>query len=264
MNLFNDSPLIIAHRGYSSNYPENTIIAFHAAHQNKADGIELDVMMSRDKKYMVIHDARLERTTDGVGWVKDHDAKDLRKLDAGSWFSPDFKNSIIPFLDEVLAHLGNNLLINIEIKGNNKEDIAGLMDIIEKRGISDSVLLSSFNHDIALHCKDFPFGILYDSIPNPSEVLDTVRKYKARSVHPSTRELTPSWMRELAGAAVPVLPWLVNDPQEAIKLMEWGAQGIFTDEPMRMRQVFTRKEEQVQGAASKPRKKPLNINQPNQ
>lgn len=254
--LVRDTPLIIAHRGYSGRYPENTIIAFLAALQNKADGIELDIVPSHDNQYMVIHDECLDRTTNGEGWVQNFNANELQKLDAGSWFAPHFNKSYIPTLNEVFEFLGNKLLINVEIKGGTikgrerKERLeTGLLKIINRYRVSRSVIVSSFDHDCALHLKSIPFGLLYDSLPNPTEVLDAVQEYKACSVHPGIRELTASWMREVTAHNIPILPWTINDPTIAEQLIDWGACGIFTDQPVKIRQA-------LRNTTSKTSKKP--------
>ena len=111
-----DSPWIIAHRGYRQKYPENTLAAFQAAMAAGAQMIELDVMLSRDRRPVVVHDDTLERTTNGTGAVKDFTLEELKKLDAGSWFEPRFADQRLPELSEVLALAGGRTRVNIEIK----------------------------------------------------------------------------------------------------------------------------------------------------
>ena len=109
-------PLIIAHRGDVINAPENTIPAFKKALDVGADGIELDVRLTKDEKLVVFHDRRLERTSDGSGPVNHHTQDQVCKLDVGSWFSPDFKGERPPTLDEVFESLPAGFLINVEMK----------------------------------------------------------------------------------------------------------------------------------------------------
>ena len=98
-------PWVVAHRGYSAQYPENTVSAFEAAIDAGADMIELDVCLTKDRVPVVIHDKTLERTTDGNGLVSELTLSKLKKLDAGSWFSPEFKGLTIPTLEEILLQI---------------------------------------------------------------------------------------------------------------------------------------------------------------
>ena len=109
--------IVLAHRGYSAKAPENTMAAFELALAVGADGIELDVHMTRDGEIVVIHDDTLDRTTNGKGPVSDQTMAELRELDAGSWFSPEFAGERIPTLKLVLELIKDkDVLLNIEIK----------------------------------------------------------------------------------------------------------------------------------------------------
>ena len=148
-------PWVVAHRGYSGRYPENTASAFEAAIRTGADMIELDVCLTKDRIPVVIHDQTLERTTEGHGLVSEFALSEIKKLDAGSWFSPEFKGESIPTLEEVLLQIRGKISINIEIKPECFES-SGPADAIEKQicilvekfGINESVLISSFEHSI--------------------------------------------------------------------------------------------------------------------
>src|SRR5438093_10169319 len=100
-------PLVIAHRGASERAPENTLAAFSLAYDLGADGIELDVHLSRDRVPVVIHDDTLERTTDGNGRVRALGILELKRLDAGGWKGEAFKGEKIPTLAEVVDALGD-------------------------------------------------------------------------------------------------------------------------------------------------------------
>ncbi len=111
-----NSPWIIAHRGFKQKYPENTLVAFQAAMDAGVEMIELDVTLSRDRKLIVIHDATLDRTTNGHGSVHDYMLEELKQLDAGSWFHPEFAGLRLPELCEVLELVDGRVITNIETK----------------------------------------------------------------------------------------------------------------------------------------------------
>src|SRR6056297_1649122 len=140
---------ILGHRGASGMAPENTESAFKKALQSGADGVELDVHLTKDKELVVIHDERVDRTTDGTGYVKDLTLKEIKKLDAGSYFSPQFAGERILTLEEALELARSFKLINIEIKNmiiKYKDIERELLGTIKKMNLESKVICSSFNH----------------------------------------------------------------------------------------------------------------------
>src|SRR5688572_33314492 len=110
-------PLIIADRGASADAPEHTIAAFELALEQGADGIELDVHLTRDGQPVVIHDFTLERTTDGAGAVAARTTREIKRLDAGAWREPRFEGQRVQTLQEVLERFRNRTRFWIEIRG---------------------------------------------------------------------------------------------------------------------------------------------------
>lgn len=141
-------PLIIAHRGDVTNAPENTIPAFKKAHELGADGIELDVRLTKDDKLVVFHDRRLERTSNGAGALNHFNQAEILGLDAGSWYSPEFKDEHPPTLDEVFESLPADFLINVEMKvimKGMKLIARQVADVVRRHNRWDSTLIASFN-----------------------------------------------------------------------------------------------------------------------
>ena len=141
-------PLIIAHRGDLTHAPENTLPAFTAAHRQGADGIELDARLTRDQQLIIFHDRNLKRITGRPGLVSNATLAEIRELDAGHWFAPQFRNEKPPTLDEVFEHLPPNYLINVEMKAvlHNMRLIAHkVAETIHRHHRADSVLVASFN-----------------------------------------------------------------------------------------------------------------------
>ena len=141
-------PLIIAHRGDLSTAPENTLTAFQRACDVGADGVELDVRVTRDGQLVVFHDRTLGRTSNGRGPVGNFTMAEIRSLDVGSWFDPAFKSETAPSLDEVFETLPHDYLINVEMKVVLKgmKQIAYLVaDTIGRHARWASTLVASFN-----------------------------------------------------------------------------------------------------------------------
>ena len=141
-------PLIIAHRGDSSSAPENTLEAFRHALKLGVDGVELDVRLTRDREVVVIHDHRVDRTTDGKGPIGSFTLADARTLDAGSWFDPRFRSAGVPTLDEVFHELPPWFLVNVELKVRGtgvRALVSRVAQIIRRHRRYDSTLVASFN-----------------------------------------------------------------------------------------------------------------------
>jgi glycerophosphoryl diester phosphodiesterase len=168
------SPLIIAHRGFSDLAPENTMAAFRKAAAAGADMIELDVRESSDHRFVVIHDKRIHRTTLQRGEVRSYTAAELRRMDNGSWFGPNFSHERILRLGEALQLTKNGMLFNIEVKTDVKSDVAevaeALLAEVAKDKCMHQVIFTSFNHKIIKAINhldaDVATGILFNPLKN--------------------------------------------------------------------------------------------------
>ena len=134
---------VIAHRGFSGRAPENTLAAISEAIAIGADMAEIDVTLTADDRVVVIHDETLDRTTNGAGRVADHGFDEIRNLDAGSWFAPQFAGEKVPTLEEILDTVKGRILLNVEIKS---EAVGrGISDkvaaAIRHRGMADQVIV---------------------------------------------------------------------------------------------------------------------------
>ena len=241
-------PWVVAHRGYSGRYPENTSSAFEAAISAGADMIELDVCMTKDRVPVVIHDQTLERTTDGHGLVSELRLSELKKMDAGSWFSPDFEGESIPTLEEILLQIRGRISVNIEIKPECYES-TGPDDAIDKQicimvdkfGMNDSVLISSFKHSFFPRIKfqhtknnkkkSIRIAPLQEKIFSEQNILKLCKNTEAYSFHLDERFLTPSIVEFLNANHLRTIAYTINNEKRIEHLVKWGVTGIITDEP---------------------------------
>src|SRR4051812_48518505 len=105
--------LTIAHRGSSGETPENTMIAFKRCIEEGSDAIELDIHLSKDNKIIVCHDDTVNRTTNGMGYIRELNSSELKQLDAGSWFAEEFAGETLPLLEEVFELVPDHIMINV-------------------------------------------------------------------------------------------------------------------------------------------------------
>lgn len=243
-HIYQGQTLILGHRGAKAYAPMNTIPAFELAVQQGADGIELDVHLSKDGHLIVLHDFTIDHTTDSTGYAKDMTLAQLKELDAGKKFSEAFAGTRIPTLDEVFESVGQKFrLINVEIKSLDIETTDGVeqatADCIRRHNLQDSVIVSSFNPYALRRFRpilpDVAIGILYeaDSTHTPAgsvtlALMDGVA-YQAR--HPYHSLIDAAYMETAHGAGYRVNTWTVNEPDRARELQRLGVDAIITDTP---------------------------------
>ena len=229
--------LILAHRGFAAEYPENTMIAFKEAEKAGADGLELDVQMTKDGELVVIHDEKVDRTTDGTGLVKDYHLGDLRKLDARFKFKELSHKEQVPTLAEVLEWLsGTRMICNIELK-NSIIPYEGMeekvINMVRAYDLSDRIIISSFNHYSIVH--SYLLAPEIEIAPLLSEGLYMpwiyAQSIKAKGFHPHWRAAPDEIVRASLESGIEVRPYTVNKESELARLFEVNCSAVITDDP---------------------------------
>lgn len=221
-------PLIIGHRGAAGLAPENTLPSFMLAGKLGVQGVELDVHVCQDE-LVVIHDATLERTTNGAGAVSDATLATLGELDAGN-------GAHIPTLTEVFDLLPEDVAINIELKGQGTAPV--LAAWLPEPG-SRVVLISSFEHEALRQFReirqDYPVAPLFGRWRNSA--VETAREFGSGYINLGRKIATPGRLRMINQAGLRALVYTVNELDEAERLIRAGAWGLFTDFPDRINRV---------------------------
>lgn len=246
-NLFYaDRILNLGHRGASHDAPENTIPAFRLAAQQGADGVELDVQLSKDGETVIIHDFFVDKTTNGRGKVKEKTLAELKALDAGGHFSEQFAGTTIPTLSELFMAMGPVLLYNIELKTTSFND-QGLevevIRLIEDYNLQDRAMVSSFN----------PFALMRAYRINPKikrgllwapNLPFYLRKQLFRNLakpdmfHPYWEATTLGLVKKEHEQGILVNVWTCNESQAMQRMIKMGVDAIMTDRPDLLKQVF--------------------------
>jgi glycerophosphoryl diester phosphodiesterase len=242
----------IAHRGASGYAPENTLIAVKKAIELNANYIEIDVQMSIDGEVVAFHDDKMGRTTNGSGKLKDKTLKELKELDAGSWFDSKFENERVPTLKEVLSlnFLSSKLIIEVKNVDNVYPDIENkIVEIVNNSNNKIDIIYKSFSSEVlgrfnridpkrnTLYVTIGPllgfividdwlrFGSIFD--------LDFVKYIQ---VHRYL--ITNSLVRKAHLKGLKIIAWDVHKAEDIQKMIDLGVDLIETDFPDRMNKIF--------------------------
>ncbi|WP_187426726.1 glycerophosphodiester phosphodiesterase [Geothermobacter ehrlichii] len=232
-------PFIWAHRGASAVAPENTLAAFQAALAAGADGIELDVQVTRDGVPVVLHDERLDRTTDRRGRVRGLTLSQVRQADAGGWFHASFRGERVPTLQEVFEWAGDTVELNLEIKD---AAAAGAVLALLRFYPAARVLVSSFDRSLLRRLRRaaprLDLAVLCDRRFWRGALREAVR-LDARALNPR-QDLFGAVMASLCRQRrLRVYPWTVDDPAAMRRLLRQGADGFFTNDPAAARRLLS-------------------------
>ena len=235
---------VFAHRGYSGKYPENTMEAFRGASAAGADGIELDVQLSKDGQLVIIHDETLDRTTTGKGYVKDYTLSELKQLDASGKL---FSGLQLPSFEEYCEWVKNTPLItNIELKTSivyYEEIEEKTAEMVKAFRLEDRVIFSSFNHLSIVRMKQLlpecPVGALveHDDLQNVGYYCS---KFGFEYYHPDGSLFTKENMENCREHGVGVNVWTVNDLKMFENMADWGVDGVITNYPKVLAELLHR------------------------
>ncbi|MFK0520923.1 glycerophosphodiester phosphodiesterase [Paenibacillus illinoisensis] len=211
------SNLCVAHRGFSSTAPENTMAAFQLAmEQPYVTWIELDVQLSRDGVPVVIHDFSFNRTTNGEGLVRETNWSDIQKLDAGSWKSKAYAGERVPALSEVLDICKGKVRLNIELKtqGDMYPGLpAAVIEEVRKRNMQDEVVFTSFEPAALTESKklapEITTGLIIDA--RPGDLLARLRQLQCGFLSIGYTNVDKSLMREMKNDGIQVMAWTIDD-----------------------------------------------------
>jgi glycerophosphoryl diester phosphodiesterase len=242
---------LIGHRGAAAIAPENTLASFQKAIAIGVDRIETDVHMTSDGQIILMHDRTLNRTTSGKGEVRNHTLAEIRQLDAGSWFAPEYAGERVPTLDEAIKLCKGKCLLMIEVKESSnytpgiEEAVA---EVIRANAAQNDCVVISLQHSVIFNFHQLAPDIrLHRSyvgkIPLLPIYLDagiTFRGFRCYSYVEEfnlNKEFISSYtMKRIQRMGKKVNAWTDDDPQHAAMLIRLGVSGIITNNPGKYRQ----------------------------
>lgn len=243
------SVVVMGHRGARGHAPENTLASFERGIELGATMLELDVHLTKDERLIVIHDGYLDRTTDGSGPVHLMTFEEIRKVDAGSWFAPEFAGQRVPALEEVMELADGRALLNIEVKvGGQRPNLVyydalpeRLAGLLTQSGWVDRVVVSSFEMRYLIELKrlvpSLRLALLHSQLDE--DLLEKVTAAGFEGIHTAYSLVDEKLVTAAHERGLMVRAWTVNDTQSMRQMLELGVDGICTDYPDRLVEVLS-------------------------
>ena len=240
---------VISHRGASGHAPENTLAAFKRAVAQGATFIETDLQLSRDARFVAIHDATVNRTTNGQGEVHNMTLAALRRLDAGSWFGSEFAGERIPTLEEILDFSKkSDVVFYLELKpGGSWGGEHALVGALRESGEIPRAVVISFDASVVRNLREIEptlmTGLLYDGqLENP---LEKAVEVGARQLVARGDLVTPALLAGARKKDLQLVCWTVNHPAHMRMLIAAGVDGIMSDYPDRLVAALKKETESI-------------------
>lgn len=249
-----------AHRGASGYAPEHTLLSYEMGEKMKGDYIEVDLQMTKDGELIAMHDEKVDRTTNGTGFVKDMTLAEIKQLNAGSWFNekypqyakPEYEGLQVPTLEEVFEKFGRGAKYYIETKSPNvypgmEEKLLELLEKYKLTGENDRsshVLIQSFSPDSLkkIHEMDPDLPLVQlKSYQTPASItdeeLENIKQY-AIGIGPNFTKIDKAYVQKVREHNLLIHPYTINEKEDMRKALEWGVTGLFTNFPDRFNEVI--------------------------
>lgn len=243
----------VAHRGASAYAPEHTLASYQMGEKMMGSYIEIDLQLTSDGHLIAMHDERVDRTTNGTGLVKNMTLKEIKELDAGSWFNEkyphyakkEFKGLQVPTLEEVFKVFGQDADYYIETKSPTvypgmEEKLLKLLEKYNVTGVNggpSSVIVQSFSPESLKkihHLNEHIPLVQLLSFSSPEMITDlqlaSIKEY-ASGVGPSFKRIDQEYVEKVRESGLQIHPYTINTKEDMKKALKWGVTGIFTNHP---------------------------------
>ncbi|SDH49881.1 glycerophosphodiester phosphodiesterase [Alteribacillus bidgolensis] len=244
------APIIIAHRGASFYAPENTMAAFDQAIKMKADMLEMDIQVTKDGKLVILHDFTVDRTTNGSGNIYELTFKEIKNLDAGSWFHPDFKSEPIPTLEETLDLYYNKAKFLIDVKHTSYPGIVHKCSSLLKKKIAQGMepstfVIQSFDSSFLKKLKK-QLPVVETGLLIPSHSMNSYQWIKknipyVNYINPPVTVINQEIIDQFQRHSLKTFPWGINDPITLRHVFGYTIDGIVVNDPLLIQKTVEHK-----------------------
>lgn len=235
------TPLVIGHRGAVGYAPENTLPAFMRGFELGAEWVETDVRATKDGTYVLMHDATVDRTTNGTGHVDQMSVEEIKDLDAGSWFGAEYSGSAIPALADLLAWAEDTIGVCLDLNPSlGSNDIEIIVRQVQNHDLAQRSLIISSKIEHLQHakrlCPELTTGILFPS--ESDDIYDQVVRHNIDFLHPNRHIVSPGLIEKAHNLGLPVAASVFSDEQWIGERLEWGLDVVNCDHPDLPRTVW--------------------------
>lgn len=248
-----EAGFIAGHRGDRSTAPENTMPALQAALDGPMDFVEADIQLTKDRVPVLMHDTFVNRTTDGDGRVSDFTYAEIRELDAGAWYAPEFAGTRVPTLESLLSALqakqteGASKKALLELKGFwSLDNVTIVTDLIAHYDVGTRVIMSSFDTSTLDRVREvdntLPRAIITSTLPNDPVAYAELYGAIALIVNRSAVEKEPWVVDRMHRAGLGIILYTLNSKAKWERAVELGVDGIITDKPLHLDRWISRSE----------------------
>jgi len=235
---------VVAHRGASGTFPESTTAAFQEAIRLGVETIEFDVHLSADRRLVIIHDATVDRTSDGEGRVAKMTLAEIKELDAGSWFGEEFAGERFLTLEETLDLMPPDLRLNVHVKAyeeDREEVVPQVVQELVRRDLLATAFLASDQESVALARRvEARLEICNLSTSPPESYVRRSQAVECRILQPGNAMTTPELVVQAHGLGMEVNPFYADEEEEMRRLIDCGVDGILTNFPERLQELLRR------------------------
>lgn len=236
------TPAVVAHRGDSGNRPENTAAALTAAVALGVECIELDIHLSSDEELIIIHDGRVDRTSDGEGAVAELNLGQIKSLDAGSWFDPAFAGERFLTFDEALDLVPAPVRLNVHIKAydDTRDTVAAAtVATLRRRQLLDRAYVASDEATLATVRRCCPgIEICNLSVQPAADYVTRSKGIGCRILQPGHAMTTTELVDEAHAHGMVVFPFFADEEEDMRRLLDTGVDGMLTNQPARLQAVL--------------------------
>jgi len=226
--VIGEKPVVVAHRGASGIAPENTLSSIRRALEIGARMVEIDVHTTSDGEIVVMHDPDVSRTTDGSGLISGMSLAQMRRLDAGSWFGPEFRGEAVPTLDEALDLVGGSADLCIEVKSASPRQVIG--KVLEHRYLEHAIIFD-FNHPRLYEAKKLQPGVRALALGVSHDSLTSVDPGLCNAVGCPFSKVDGELVEKAHRLGLAVFVYTVNQADEMRRLAVLGVDAIITNLP---------------------------------